>query len=208
MKTAADLERAFELYLSEMERCENAGAYWALLHLVVLMPDICAALQHPMGRAAKSAYESWCASNFADDAKLEPLDRYEMRNALLHHGSTLPTSSSGRSSPHTILDSFSFIEPGAAGVDLLLHSSPADKNITVDIQQLAMETREALAQWFRGLQSDTARNKIVEKNLPRLARRQQKESLVPLESTDGSEVASAGSSIVVVPVRHETLSST
>lgn len=36
MKIADELKRAFAVYYSEMDRCERAGAYWALLNLVRL----------------------------------------------------------------------------------------------------------------------------------------------------------------------------
>jgi hypothetical protein len=45
MKTAADLEQAFSVYFTEMESCENAGCYWALLHLAVILPDVCGAFE-------------------------------------------------------------------------------------------------------------------------------------------------------------------
>lgn len=47
MKTAEELKAAFAVYYSEMDRCEKAGAYWALLHLALVLPDICASLEGP-----------------------------------------------------------------------------------------------------------------------------------------------------------------
>jgi hypothetical protein len=37
--TAADLERAFKTYFDEIGRCTASKCYWALLHLVVVLPD-------------------------------------------------------------------------------------------------------------------------------------------------------------------------
>src|SRR6185312_13789342 len=57
--TTADFEAAFRVYLDEMERCDKAGCYWALLHLVVVIPDICGALETPGGEATKAACVDW-----------------------------------------------------------------------------------------------------------------------------------------------------
>ena len=45
MKTVDDLTTAFNVYFDEMTACEKNGCYWALLHLLVSLPDICAALE-------------------------------------------------------------------------------------------------------------------------------------------------------------------
>jgi hypothetical protein len=55
----ADVERAFSEYLAEMRRCRMAGNVWALLHLVVLMPDFCGAMEAPDGLAAEGRYKNW-----------------------------------------------------------------------------------------------------------------------------------------------------
>jgi hypothetical protein len=47
--TPEELEKAFAVYFDEIERCRRAGAYWALLHVVVALPDICAALESENG---------------------------------------------------------------------------------------------------------------------------------------------------------------
>src|SRR5262249_48212310 len=39
-----ELERAFALYFDEIARCRASGLYLALLHLLVALPDVCAAL--------------------------------------------------------------------------------------------------------------------------------------------------------------------
>jgi hypothetical protein len=62
MKTAADLERAFSVYFTEMESCENAGCYWALLHLTVILPDVCGALEFGSMSKVGTRYIDWCAA--------------------------------------------------------------------------------------------------------------------------------------------------
>src|SRR5882724_5521019 len=54
------LSSRFQSYFEEMERCKNGKAYWALLHIVVCLPDICAALQSARGNSRTKSYISWC----------------------------------------------------------------------------------------------------------------------------------------------------
>ena len=54
-----------------MDKCEAAECYWALLHLVIVMPDVCAALEHDKGDTAGESgkrYEAWCKSFWTTDA--------------------------------------------------------------------------------------------------------------------------------------------
>jgi hypothetical protein len=53
--TVADLEAAFKTYVDEMDRCVAATCYWALLHVVVALPDVCAALESADGEAGNGA---------------------------------------------------------------------------------------------------------------------------------------------------------
>jgi hypothetical protein len=89
MKTSAELEQAFSVYLIEMDRCEKANCFWALLHLAVIMPDVCGALEFGSATGIGKRYTDWCAANFPKSPKLTPADRYQIRCALLHEGSTL-----------------------------------------------------------------------------------------------------------------------
>jgi hypothetical protein len=47
--TESELCEAFKTYFDEMDKCAAAECNWALLHVVLVMPDICAALEHPKG---------------------------------------------------------------------------------------------------------------------------------------------------------------
>jgi hypothetical protein len=55
---ADDLDRAFALYFSEMERCVSAGCYFALLHVILALPDVCAALETPDARTDGDRYRA------------------------------------------------------------------------------------------------------------------------------------------------------
>ncbi len=145
MLTIADFESAFRVYLDEMERCERSGCYWALLHLVVVIPDICGALEAPTGEATKAGYVDWCRRMLppAPPAPLTPEERYEMRCILLHQGRTL--ASKGR---YTY---FKFIPPQPPGVKLHGVQQATDQ-ITLDVVELSTEMKKALRDWFQDLQ--------------------------------------------------------
>jgi hypothetical protein len=145
MLTTADFEAAFRVYLDEMESCEKAGCYWALLHLVVVIPDICGALETPGGESTKAAYVDWCKRMLppAPPAALTAEERDEMRCILLHQGRTL--AARGR---YTY---FKFISPQQPGVKLHGVEQAADQ-ITLDVVQLASEMKKALRDWFDDLQ--------------------------------------------------------
>jgi len=67
-----DLEQAFRLYFAEMEQCTTAGHHFALLHVIVALPDVCAALEDPDAPVAQR-YEAWCG-------------RYHSWAEVLHRG--------------------------------------------------------------------------------------------------------------------------
>ena len=49
MLTPGSLDSAFQIYWDEMDRCRAARTYWALLHVTICLPDICAALERRTG---------------------------------------------------------------------------------------------------------------------------------------------------------------
>ena len=163
MLTIAHLESAFKVHLDEMERCEQNGCYWALLHLVVVIPDICGALEAPRGEATKAGYVDWCKRMLppAPPAPLTPDERYEMRCVLLHQGRTL--ASKGRYAY------FKFIPPPPAGVKLHGIQQASDQ-ITLDVVELSTEMKKALRDWFQDLQdpAQAQRAATTAANLPTL----------------------------------------
>jgi hypothetical protein len=203
MLTTDDLTAAFKVYYTEMERCEEAGCYWALLHLVLVLPDICARLESTDSTDVGKRYTRWCSQYLPSNASLTPDDRYQIRNAVLHEGSTLPNKSQYRS--------ISFVEPGATRGEVHLNVSPDGDNLTLDVRQMAQEVRRGLDNWFASLQQDRTRNDLVERNLPRLARLQMKESHLPVTTRIGEKIenvmTSDGTPVIAV-YRHPTTSST
>jgi hypothetical protein len=203
VKSAADFEKAFELYFEEMEACARSGCYWALLHMVVTLPDVCAALEHPE-QPSSVRFVTWCAENFSTDGRLGPLDRFQLRNAVLHEGTTLPTDRSRTQTKPTQYSSFSFVEPGqdSAGLHCLVNEDPrrSGKNLTINYKHLADETQGAMRRWFGVLAGDPARSARVEANLGVLARRQRKLAAVPVELPPGSRGRRFGRIEIVIAV--------
>jgi hypothetical protein len=199
MMSVDQLREAFGVYLAEMERCEKAGAYWALLHLVLVIPDMCGALD--MGNDTKigERYRSWCGTFLPIDV-LTPRDRYQIRNALLHEGSTLPDTGQYKS--------LSFVDPRV--IDHEVHQEVGDEgtNLTIDIKRYADEMREGLERWFASLQNDARKNALVESRLNRVARRQIKEMFVGLRTEDGDNIITEDGNRMGYGIKFPTTSST
>jgi hypothetical protein len=153
MKSADELRKAFAVYYTEMDRCEAAGALWALLHLAIVLPDICAALKAVPTAKVGSRYVDWCEAHFPNDPRLTAGDRFQMRNAVLHEGTTLPTNRAADARQRTRYSSFSFVEPGAVNVEVHQNISPDGTNVTINVKALADETRKAMDHWFDVLHS-------------------------------------------------------
>jgi hypothetical protein len=160
----ADLERAFATYFEEMDRCVKCKCYWALLHMVVALPDLCAALQSQSGDAGDGGpYRAWCKGNFTS-RYLSPEDRYGIRCALLHQGRTTLTRGS--------YVSYSFVQPSPSGSVVHNWVTPTERNITLDVGEMARETKAAMKTWFAKLQLPQNASQLtnVQRHLPHLAR--------------------------------------
>jgi hypothetical protein len=107
-------------------------------------------------------------------------------------------------------DSISFVEPGATDVEVHQNvaTNNAGKNLTLDVQRLANETREAMADWFESLQHDHERKSQVASRLNRVARVQAKQAHVPIITADGNRILSANGDTIGIVVVHRTTSST
>jgi len=168
--TVADLESAFKTYLEEMERCERAKCYWALLHMLVALPDICAALQTVSGEAGDGgAYRAWCKNNFSGQHFLSAEDRYAIRCAILQQGRTTPP-------PGGRYLSYSFVQPLTSGSAVHNWVTPGERNMTLDVGEMSRDTRAAMRSWFQKLQLPGSKelSARVERHLPHLAREKPK----------------------------------
>jgi hypothetical protein len=117
MLTVAELQNRFRIYYLELDKCRNAGAWWAALHMALVMPDVCSSLETPAAGVGER-YVRWCGEYFPPDPKMKPADRYQMRNAFLHQGSSLTQNKGQFTSQY---ESFSFVRPEDEPVDRDTH---------------------------------------------------------------------------------------
>lgn len=150
---------AFRLYWDEMDRCRDGKAYYALLHLTVCLPDICAALQSSNGETSGNKYKTWC-DQYLTNPKLTGAERWDMRCKVLHQGRA--------SIPPGRYDGFSFAQPAANGeVD---HERLDGTTFILDVGKMAEEMKAAVEAWITKLESNLSANDAVNaaKNLPSL----------------------------------------
>jgi len=154
MPTVPQLEQAFRVYFDEIERCRSNGCYWALLHVVVSLPDICAALESENNWATEKKYVGWC-DNHLPNPGLSAEDYREVRNLVLHQGQTL--SRSGRYYKFTS-------KAGPA------HRTKYDEIMILGVDELTTEMLVGIRKWFVALQKQGAAEfkANVAKNLPTL----------------------------------------
>jgi hypothetical protein len=164
MRTVSQLQSDFGVYFLEMENCEMTGCLWALLHLVLVMPDVCASLEDP-ARGITERYTDWCG-RYLKSSALNHLDWFQMRNALFHQGSTTAgTKNPKNASQYT---HFSFIDPTST----VPHESRDRGIIWLQIPNLTSEMKRAVNDWFADLQHKPSLMAVVEQNIHLLARAQ------------------------------------
>jgi hypothetical protein len=143
--TPGSLQAALATYWDEMTRCRNSGAYWALLHITVCLPDLCAALQAANGKATGHRYVKWCNA-YLPSSVLSGKERYHMRCKVLHQGRATTDQTSGRYA------GFSFGQPSTQGhVDHLRVDAGC---LNVDVGRLADEQQAGVVQWARTLEAN------------------------------------------------------
>ena len=83
----------FQHYFAEMESCMHVGAYWALLHIIVSIPDICVSLESARGNSRTKLYINWC-DRFLRNSWLSGAERHRIRCMVLHRGNNIRPSES------------------------------------------------------------------------------------------------------------------
>jgi len=145
MLAPGNLQTALNTYWDEMTRCRSAGAYWALLHVTVCLPDICAALQAPNGETSPKRYVKWCNKHL-QNTFLSGAERYRMRCKVLHQGRATTDQPAGR------YVGFSFGQPSSTGqVDHLRVDAGC---LNIDVGCLGDETKSGVLQWARSLEAN------------------------------------------------------
>jgi hypothetical protein len=175
--THGRLDSAFALYWSDMDRCRQAAAYWSLLHVVVCVPDICAALESSSGETSGPRYMAWC-DRYLVDHRLTGTERWLMRCKVLHQG----RASTGRPGRYT---GFSFAQPAPSGQTD--HLRVEGSTLVLDVGRLADEMKVGVESWIRQLEADRSRAQAVhvERNLASLVQVRQS----PLPSVPGVPVS-------------------
>jgi hypothetical protein len=155
MPTLEELEKAFSVYFDEIERCRKAECYWALLHVVVALPDICAALESDDGRTSGAKYVSWC-NRFPATEIMNGDDWWEVRCLVLHQGRT--KTRDGRF--------YKFVRPNPAARAHQVVWGSRD-TIALDVGEMSNDIAKSIRAWFQYLQGpylEDVRAK-VQKNL-------------------------------------------
>lgn len=179
MRTINQLRKDFALYFEEIERCEKAKCYWALLHVLLTLPDVCATLETDQTIKKASVgdrYVGWCDAYLPNNPALSGADRYQMRNALLHSGSS--TAQNRFKSHNTNYTHFSFIDPDTFDVSVHETKNQSRTVLNIHIVAMANETGDAIESWFNALQGDSIKMSQVEQNIRCLTRLQPKTILV------------------------------
>lgn len=182
--TSHRLEAAFRMYFDEMQRCREQNLGWALLHLVVCMPDICAALEY--GKTTATRYEDWCAQYLRGGA-LNEYEWYQARCKLLHEGSTVPER---RNANATInWDSFRFMPPASGR-----HGEKEERTLLLDVGVLHDEMAAGMGRWFSAVEAGTAAGATaVGANLPKLVTVEKRPARDPITCALGPPVVTTAS---------------
>lgn len=137
-------ENTFKVYLDEIDRCVTGKCYWALLHLLLVLPDVCAAMETDDGTTKGERYQGWC-ERFLADLLITATDWYQMRCIILHQGRTIDAKQISQYA------GFAFSQPGGAIVHRCVNHTPQGKLLQLDVGEMANELRGAMKKWFEVL---------------------------------------------------------
>jgi hypothetical protein len=187
--SAKFLEDSFRGYFETMDQCVTGRAYWALLHVLVVIPDVCAAMERKDGDADDGAYRNWC-KRFLADKTMNAGDWYRLRCLLLHQGRTRDDE---RRSQY---EEFQFSHPRADETSPLhRHTVGNGRTIHLDIQTLGCEVRCAMRKWFAWVERDAREEDVqyVARNANELAHK----SVILLAATDAVSIHGQDATISV-----------
>jgi len=149
-----------------MEKCRNAGAGWALLHLTVCMPDVCAALGSANGAATPAKYMAWCG-RFLQGRRLTPIERYGMRCTVLHQAQAKTKGDAAQR-----YTSWAWVQPHGGQSDHMRVGGGAGRTLHIDVHMFAAEMESAVTVWTNDLAANPTRPEAanVATNLPSLVK--------------------------------------
>jgi hypothetical protein len=157
--TKDELKAAFNVYTEQIQKLTAAQIHWALIHYIIIFPDICSALEANDGESTGNNYKDW-ATRYLADGDLSAEEWWDIRNLLLHQGRTI-----GRKR----YINYQFRSPDANGQTTHKHIS--QNIIVLDATELAKEVELGLEKWFGDIENqvDPTKAANVEKNIPKLA---------------------------------------
>jgi len=168
MVTKAEIEEGVATYVDEMRRCATAQCNFALAHLLLMIPDVCAALEN--GKTTERLYREWCERWF-DCTRFNGIERYKLRCRLLHEGQAQPDDRRLRPGEKLRYDRFSFgasDSPHMIAEGTLLH---------LDVIKLHEETVRAMCEWAGEMERN--RNAHIRARLMELAKARPLQVQVP-----------------------------
>jgi hypothetical protein len=172
--TTADLESAFQVYFRPLLEIRTSKCYFPVLHVVLSLPDICAALEDSQHEQSGQKYVDWC-DTYLKSGNASGTDWWNLRCSLFHLGSGNPRPK-GKHKPNHV--SFSFVDPDSLAPGWHLHVTPGTggSNLTIDVAQFADEMLAAVRRWFANLVQPANAQKAgyVASNLRHLVRVQPK----------------------------------
>ena len=171
MPTQVDLKKYFRAYLEDIEKCISGSCFWALLHMLIVLPDICSAMEADDGQATDGRFRNWC-KRYLDDAAMKSSDWYRLRCLILHQGRTHDEEGKSR----YVNFRFSHSRIDSQSMHRRVEEVEGGQMLHLDVRRLAEETRTALARWFNWVETQ-APKEIVE-NVDRNARSLAQKSVI------------------------------
>ena len=159
--TVHGLESAFSWHLTDLDCCMSRGNFIAALHLLLALPNICAALETPNFDARGPEYQGWCAK-YLTGTGLDQQEWWEMRNRILHQGWAGTDSNKCRYKTY----SFTVSTARDAAPHLAPYTHSDGLNISIHLDRLVSDVKAAMNRWFQEL--ERSQNPDVSANLLKL----------------------------------------
>jgi hypothetical protein len=167
MLTKEQVLAGLRVHVEEMGKCSARECHWALLQLVAMTPDICAAMEAADGWTSEQRYADWCDA-WLRTPDLNGPERYKQRCALLHQGLTVThKDKTGRPLRY---DRFTYSYGTAA------HFRVDGRTLHLNVDQAHKEMLAAVTAWAEEV--SRAQNLNVKANLGRMPVVELAESLV------------------------------
>ena len=139
-----ELQKYFNTYTEQIPLLIKIKAYWALLHFIIIFPDICGALESSDGRATPDKYINWTQKYIEYSPLLSAEELYDIRCLLLHQGRTLGKFR---------YPNYIFGQPSINGSRV--HKCRLSNGFFVlDVDELTKEILKGLDEWFNELSAN------------------------------------------------------